>query len=253
MQAIADAHLLEVAEPGVEGDERLVRRLAVSGAFLEQATVAPPLENERRDGARPARIERLRLSEFVKQSFELERCAVRPGGDQWRGQMADRDRADAALGLRRLARIVDNERVDDGRRPEQNFRRTALAKRDGLARQPFQRAMCAKLNDRADFFLAGEPEVERHIGVARRQVEIVIIALARERIAAIGLNRDDELAKPHEAELKHSLDRAAVIGGVAPGGEQGLPEVRWGRSKLGLVFGQRQRRLERPFGEGGDE
>ena len=50
----------------------------------------PALENERGDGARPARIERLRLGEFVEQALELERCAMRAGGDQRRRQMADR-------------------------------------------------------------------------------------------------------------------------------------------------------------------
>jgi hypothetical protein len=66
MQAVADAHLLEVAQPGVEGDEGLVRRLAVGCAFLEQPAVAPTLQNERSNGARAARVERLGLSEFVE-------------------------------------------------------------------------------------------------------------------------------------------------------------------------------------------
>ena len=117
MQAVADAHLLEVAEPGVEGDERLLWRLVVGGAFLEEPAIAALFENERRNGARAARIERLRLREFVEQSFELERCAMRPRGDQRRRQMADRNRADAALGLRGFAGIVDDERIDDRRRP----------------------------------------------------------------------------------------------------------------------------------------
>ena len=195
MQAIADAHLLEVAEPGVEGDERLLGRLVIGGAFLEEPAVAALFENERRNGARAARIERLRFGEFVKQRLKLERCAMRPGGDQWRSEMADRDRADATLGLRGFAGIVDNERIDDRRRPEQNFGRAILAERDRLAGQPFERAMRAELNDRVDVLLAGEPEIEGDIGVARRQVEIVIVALARGRVAAVGLNRDDELAR----------------------------------------------------------
>ena len=40
MQAVADPHVLDVAEPGVEGDERLLWRLVVGGAFLEQTAVA---------------------------------------------------------------------------------------------------------------------------------------------------------------------------------------------------------------------
>src|SRR5580704_13802699 len=219
MQAVADAHLLEVAEPGVEGDERVLWRLVISRAFLEEAVVAAPFENERRDGARAARVKRLRLGEFIEQPFEFERCAMRPGGDQRRRQMADGDRADAALGLRRFARIVDNERIDDRRRAEQNFGRATLAKRDRLARQPFERPMRAKLNDRVDVLLASEPKVESDIGVARRQVEIVIVALAREGVAAVRLHGDEELAKPHEAELERPVDGVAVVSGVAPRGE----------------------------------
>ena len=219
MQAVADAHLLEVAEPGVEGDESVLWRLVISRAFLEEPALTAPFENERRDGASPARIERLRLREFIEQPFEFERCAMRPGGDQRRRQMADCDRTDAALGLRRFARIVDDKRIDDRRRAQQDFGRATLAKRDRLAGQPFERAMRAELNDRVDVLLAGEPEIECDIGVARRQVEIVIVALARERVAAVRLHRDDELAKPHEAELERPVDGVAIVGGVAPRGE----------------------------------
>ena len=119
------AHVLEVAEPGVEGDQRFLRRLAIGRAFLEQPALAPPLEDQRGDGARAARIEPLRLGEFVEQPLELERGPMRSGGDQRRRQVADRRRADAALGLRRLARIVDDERIDDRRRAEQDFGRAS--------------------------------------------------------------------------------------------------------------------------------
>ena len=95
--------------------------------------------------------------------------------------------------------------------------------------------------------------MESDIGVARRQVEIVIVALARGRIAAVGLDGDDEFAEPHKAEPERAVDRVAVVGGFAPRGEQRSPEVRRRQGELGLVFGERQRRLERPFGKGGDE
>ena len=125
MQAVADPHVLEVAEPGVEGDQRFLRRLAFGRAFLEQPAFAPPFEDQRRDGARAARIEPLRLGEFVEQPLELERGPMRSGGDQRRRQVADRRRADAALGLRRFAGIVDDERIDDRRRAKQDFGRAS--------------------------------------------------------------------------------------------------------------------------------
>src|SRR6185437_13922725 len=200
VEAVTDAHVLQVAEPGVEGDQGLIGRLAVGGAFLDEAALFSPLENERRNDPRAARIKRLRLGELVEQAFELERGPVRSGGGQRRRHVSDRHRADAALGLRRLARVVDDERIHDRGRADEHFRGAALAERNRLARQPFQRAMRAELNDCVDFFAAGEPEVEGDVAVPRRQVEIVIVALARRRVAAVGLDGDDELAELNEAE-----------------------------------------------------
>src|SRR6185312_6631106 len=253
VEAVADAHVLQVAEPGVEGDQGLIGRLAVGGAFLDEAALFSPLENERRNDPRAARIKRLRLGELVEQAFELERGPVRSGGGQRRRHVSDRHRADAALGLRRLARIVDDERIDDRGRADEHFRGAALAERNRLARQPFQRAMRAELNDCVDFFAAGEPEVEGDVAVPRRQVEIVIVALARRRGAAVGLDSDDELAELNEAEGEGATDRVAVMRWLAPGGEQRLPEGERGRGELGFVFAKRQRRLERSILEGGDE
>ena len=154
MQAVADPHVLEVAEPGVERGERFLRRLRLGGAFRDEAGGAPAFQDQRGDGAGAARIEPLRLGIFVVEAFELERRPVRAGGDQRRRQMADRRRADAPLGLRRLAGIVDDERIDDRRRADENFGRAAFGQRDRLARQPFERAVRAELDQRVDPFLA---------------------------------------------------------------------------------------------------
>ena len=132
MQSVADPHVLEVAEPGVERDQSLLGRLAFRGAFPEQAGRLAPLQDQRRDRSRAPRIEPLRLGKFVEQAFQFERCPLRSGGDQRRRQMADRRRADAALGLRRLAGIVDDEGIDHRRR-----RRGELpARKNPTARPP---------------------------------------------------------------------------------------------------------------------
>ena len=119
---------------------------------------------------------------------------MRSGGDQRRRQMADRHRADAALGLRGFAGIVYDERIDDRRRADEDFGRADFAQRDRLARQPFERAVGAELDDRVDFFVTREPEMECDIAVARRKVEVVVVALARSRVTAVGLRRDDQRA-----------------------------------------------------------
>ena len=145
---------------------------------LSRPVACAAFEDQRRDGAGAARIERLRLGEFVEQAFELERRPMRAGSDQRRRQMADGHCADAALRLRRLAGIVDDERIDDRRRADEDFRRAGLRQGDRLARQPFQRAVRAELDQRVDALLAREPEMEGDIGVARRERQVVIVALA---------------------------------------------------------------------------
>ena len=247
VQAVADAHVLEVAEPCVESDQRLLRRLVRRRAFLEQSRFAPSFEDQRRNRARPARIERLRFGEFVEEPLELERGPMRSSGDQGRRQVADRRRADAALGLRSFAGIVDDERIDDRRRADEDFGRAGFAQRDRLAGQPFHRAVGAELDDRVDFLVTREPEMERDIAVARRQVEVVVVALARSRVAPVGLRRDDERTQPDEPKAEGIADRIAVIGRLAPGGEKRPPEVGRRRGEFGLVFGQRQCWLERSF------
>ena len=201
---------------------------------LKQAGCGAALEDQRRDRAGATRIERLSLDEFIEQAFELERRAMRAGGDQRRRQMADRTRADPALRLRRLAGIVDDERIDDRRCADQDFGRASFRQRHRLARQPFERAVRAKLDERVDALLAREPKVERDIGMARRERQIVIVALARGRVAAVRLHRDDELAEAQEAEPEGAADQAGIVGGFAPGGAQGALERRRCRGEFGF-------------------
>ena len=61
--------------------------------------------------------------------------------------MADGDGCDPPLGLRRLARIADDEGVDDGQGARDDLRKAGFAKRHRLARQPFERAMRADMDD----------------------------------------------------------------------------------------------------------
>ena len=113
--------------------------------------------------------------------------------------------------------------------------------------------MRAELDQRVDPLLAREPEIEGDIGVARRERQVVIVALARRRVAAVRLHRDDELAEAHEAEPERAVDQRGIVRGLAPGGANRRAECRRARGELGLVFGERQRRLERPFGQGRDQ
>ena len=61
--------------------------------------------------------------------------------------MADGDGGDAALGLRRLARIADDEGIDHGERAHDRLGEAGAGQRHGLPRQPFERAMRAHMHD----------------------------------------------------------------------------------------------------------
>ena len=126
---------------------------------------------------------------------------MRAGRDQRRREMADRHRADPALGLRRLARIVDDEGIDHRHRRRAPPRARRIARqRDGLARQPFQRAVRAEMNQRVDALDLAQPDIECDIGVARREVEIVLLALALLAAPAIGLHGDDAACRRARSE-----------------------------------------------------
>ena len=108
--------------------------------------------------------------------------------------MADGDGGDAALGLRGLAGIVDDEGIDDRHGAKKRAGGAGFRKRRGLARQPFERAVRAEMDQRIDARLLAEPEIEGDVGVPRRQVRIVIGGFAVCHVAALGLQADQKIA-----------------------------------------------------------
>ena len=60
--------------------------------------------------------------------------------------MAERHGADPSFGLRRFARIIDDEWIDDRQRADQRFRPAVLGERNGLAGQPLERAVGADVD-----------------------------------------------------------------------------------------------------------
>ena len=112
--------------------------------------------------------------------------------DERRRQMADGHRGDAALGLRGLARIADDERIDHRQRPDHDLREsrprvsaTALpGSHSSVPCAPIW-TMASTLGDVA------QPQAEGEQRVARRQRRIVIVGAAVGRRA-----RDRAAARP---------------------------------------------------------
>ena len=79
-----------------------------------------------------------------------------PARAQRRRQVADGDGADAALGLHRLAGVVDDEGVDDRHGPSSASRKAGFRQRERLAGQPFERAVRAEMHQRVDALLPAQ-------------------------------------------------------------------------------------------------
>ena len=74
------------------------------------------VENRLGDELGAARVERRGARIFVEQALDFSRLRGESRFDERRRHMADRHRAGAPLGLRRLAGIIDDERIDERRR-----------------------------------------------------------------------------------------------------------------------------------------
>ena len=153
-----------------------MRRSASSGAdraadasLARQAGALRSLDDQRRQPFAPPPVEAVGLRIFIDQTFKLARVAGKAAGDERRRQMADGHAGNAAFGLRRLARIADDERIDHRQRAGDDFRETFRGQRDRLARQPFQRAVRAHVNERVGLRDVLQPQPEGDQRVPRRQ------------------------------------------------------------------------------------
>ena len=201
-----------------------MRRSASSGAnggadagLARQAGALRGLDDQRRQPLAPAAVEAVGLRIFVDQALELARVAGKAAVDKRRRQMADGHAGDAALGLRGLARIADDERIDHRQRAGDDFRKAFRGERDRLAGQPFQRAMRAHVHERVDLRDVLQPQAERDQRMARRQWRIVIIGAPLRGAAAIGRQRDQELAEFFRAEAERAVAHIGIVRRLAPG------------------------------------
>ena len=144
VQAVLDGEVLEVAQPGIDAAQRLVgTESAPTPASRARPGALRGLDDQPREPFAPPAVEAVGLRIFVDQPLELARLAGQSGRDQRRRQVADGHGRDAALGLRGLARIADDERIDHRQRADQRLGEAGRRQRHRLARQPFERAVRA--------------------------------------------------------------------------------------------------------------
>jgi hypothetical protein len=107
-----------------------------------------------------------------------------------------------ALGLRALARIVDDERIDMRHRPEHRLRIAGSRQRQRLARQPFEIAVLAHVDDCMGAKTFAQPGIEREVAMRRHQVRRVVACLRIDVVAARRLDADDHIAKTQQRQAK---------------------------------------------------
>ena len=159
--------------------------------------------------------------------------------------MPDRHRPQPPLGRRRLARIIDDERIDHRHAPNQQRRKTPPRQRHRLSRQPLQRPMRADMQHRVDPHDVPQPQIESDEPMPRRTIRIVIPTLPVRHRSPIRLHRRDRGPYPHEPMRKTAIDDRRVIRGRAPRSRHRRPHRPWQRPEQPPIRRQINRRLRR--------
>ncbi len=196
MQPVADTELLDVAKLGIELGDRLALGLALcQAAFQGKARRPGALDDLLLEKAEPAAIESLGRGIFLDQPFHLGHRAMQPGLAERRREMTDHDRRQTAFGLHGLARIVDDEGIDDRHRPQHLFRPAFSRQGQRLAGQPFERAVRTEMDQRVDLLVLAQAAIGFNVVRMRFGGRVMIGA------AAIGLEQDYHLAAAQERLL----------------------------------------------------
>ncbi len=201
VQAILYREILEIAEPGVDALQGGVRRfVARHASFGGKPGFLSLRDDQLRQTVAAAAVEPIGLHIFVDQPLEHLLVLIEPGpGERWR-QVAERDGGDAALGLRRLARIADDERIDDRQRAGDDFGKTVAGERHRLAWQPFQRAVGADMHDGVATQRFLQPQAEGDQRMTRWDRRVVIVGAAVGGTPPVRRQRHRDVAEAGGAE-----------------------------------------------------
>jgi len=215
VQPAADLPLLELAEIGVElGQCRLDAFRGGDAAILGDTRRPGDIEDAPRQGLHPPRVAGRRLEILVHQTLQLRLGSVAAGASEGRRQVIDDHGLGAALRLRPLAGIVDDERIEVWHRPQRRLGKAFRRERQRLARQPFQIAVLPHMHHRMGAEAIGEPGMEGEISMGRHQGRIVLGLDGIEVVAAGRLDRDDDIAETQRREREAA---AVEIAGTEQG------------------------------------
>ena len=109
--------------------------------------------------------------------------------------MVNNDGLGAALGLGAFPWIINDKGVEMRQCSKRNLRVTAFIQHQRLTRQPFKITMLAKMNDRVDIFLVGQPGIKGEVAMGRHQIGIMIRRRRIDVVAARWLHCQNNIAE----------------------------------------------------------
>ena len=187
MQSVADLNILDLAQPAVDVQQHVVEDLFV-GPLGEAEVVIHLRGGEQRPDLLANRgefrgIESRDVRVLVEELFESCDVAVGFGPRHGRDQVVDEHRVRSTLGLGALARVVDQERIDQRDVAERGIGAALCRHSQRLARQPLEVAVFADVHDRVgaearDVLCStgstGEPAIGGEVVMRGRKVGVVI-------------------------------------------------------------------------------
>ena len=127
VEAVANLHLLDLAEIAIELAERVVAVVVgLDAAILVEPDRRGKLQDARAQRRTPARIEGSGVEELVHQPLQLLQRTVAARARQRRRQVIDDHRRPPPLGLAALAGVVDDEGIDVRDRPRAQLPESSL-------------------------------------------------------------------------------------------------------------------------------
>lgn len=205
VQAVADLDVLDLAEPAVEMHDEVVEALVLRPVLQAEVVVElrgldqrPDL---RADRGQLRRVHRGDLGVLVEELLQPGDVAVAVGAGHRRHEVVDQRGVDAPLGLRALARVVHEERVDQRQITEGGVGAAGGRQTSVLTGQPLQVPVLAEVDHgvRAEAVIVGgrgDPAVGGQVVVRGRQIGVVV---DRDRVlaeAARRLDEDEEVPAP---------------------------------------------------------
>ena len=215
VQPVADLGVLDLAQPAVHVQQEAVE-LGVVRAVVQPEVVVELGGLDQRpdlgpDGGQLGRVQRRDLRVLVHQLFQAGDVAVALGAGHGRDQVTDQGGVGAPLGLRALAGVVDQERVDERDIADRGVRTAAGRHAGGLPGQPLQVAVLADVHHGVRGELIPQPAVGGEVVVARGQVRVVV---DRDRVRAEPagrLHHHDHVSGPQRGQHDLTLGVLAAV------------------------------------------